>query len=222
MHYYPICLDIRDRRCLVVGGGAVATRKVKGLLQCGAMVSLVSPQATEELLKLAEETRIVLKARPYLASDLEGMFLVIGATDCENLNLQISKDAETRNILYNIVDRPRACNFILPAIVKRGALTVAISTSGKSPALAKKLRQDLERQFGAEFAECLALLGAIRKKLLGRSHKPQAHKGQFAQLIEKGIVELIKDRRTAEINQILRETFGEGYVYEELIQSRGN
>ena len=137
MRYYPINLDIQGRHCLVVGGGAVGTRKVITLLSCGAVVTVISPRTTEELLELAEANSITLRKRGYRSADLDSVFLVIGATDDETLNRQISTDAESRNILCNIADRPAVCNFILPSIVHRGDLVVTISTSGKSPALAK-------------------------------------------------------------------------------------
>ncbi|MGI9569394.1 MAG: precorrin-2 dehydrogenase/sirohydrochlorin ferrochelatase family protein, partial [Desulfobulbia bacterium] len=148
MKYYPIHLDIKNRKCLIVGGGAVGTRKVNTLLKCGAHITVVSPDPTPQLTRLASEKSVTLKMRAYRSDDLTGMFLVIGATDDEALNRQISEDAERSHILCNIADRPEICNFILPSIVRRGNLVITISTSGKSPALAKHLRQELETQFG--------------------------------------------------------------------------
>jgi precorrin-2 dehydrogenase len=144
MQYYPVSLDIKDRKCLVVGGGGVGTRKVKTLVECGAKVTVVSPGVSSQLLELVNNGLIVLEKRSYKETDLDGMFLVIGTTDSEKLNRQISMDAEKLNMLCNIADRPEVCNFILPSIVNRGDLTISISTSGKSPALAKKLRIELE------------------------------------------------------------------------------
>ena len=114
MRYYPIHLDIQNRNCLVVGGGGVGTRKVITLLNCGAKVIVVSPEISEQLRNLAASPSLTLKQRPYQSDDLAGMFLVIGATDNETLNRQISRDAEDRNTLCNIADRPEICNFILP------------------------------------------------------------------------------------------------------------
>ena len=148
MRYYPVSLDIKNRKCLVVGGGSVGTRKVKTLVECGAKVTVVSPDVRKKLLELAGSHSIVLKKRVYRQTDLDGMFLVIGTTDDEELNRQISEAAEKLNMLCNIADRPQVCNFILPSIVHRGDLTISISTSGRSPALAKKLRIELEGQFG--------------------------------------------------------------------------
>jgi precorrin-2 dehydrogenase/sirohydrochlorin ferrochelatase len=217
LRYYPVNLDIKNRKCLVVGGGDVGTRKVITLLECGACVTVVSIDASEKVLKLAESGRIKLKRRPYAGEDLEGMFLVICATDNEKLNLQVSRDAEKLNMLCNIADRPEACNFILPALVKRGDLVIAVSTSGKSPAFAKKLRKDLEKQYGPEYAGFLRLMGAVRKRLLSESHEPEEHKHLFEKLICRDIVQLIKNNETGKIDSILSEALGEGYRYTDLM-----
>jgi precorrin-2 dehydrogenase/sirohydrochlorin ferrochelatase len=217
MRYYPAYLDVQKRRCLVVGGGPVGTRKVKMLLKCGALVTVISPDVSEQLQNLAKSGDITLLGRSYRSEDLAGMFLVIGATDDENLNHQISADANRLNLLCNIADRPQDCNFILPSIVSRGDLTISISTSGKSPALAKKLRKSLEDQFGEEYAVLLQLMGAIRNQLLRQSHAPEAHKTLFEQLINSGLVDMIRENRTKEIDALLCEILGEGYVFDDLI-----
>ncbi|MCD4805037.1 MAG: bifunctional precorrin-2 dehydrogenase/sirohydrochlorin ferrochelatase [Desulfobacterales bacterium] len=219
MRYYPVNLDIQNRKCLVVGGGSVGTRKVMTLLECGAVVTVVSSDVAEELLELAEKKMIELKRRPYESSDIDGMFLVIGATDNEELNRQINKDAEHQNKLCNIADRPEACNFILPSIVNRGNLVIAISTSGKSPAFAKKMRQDLEKEFGEEYDEFLQLMGAIRKKALSEKHEPEAHKHLFEQLINRGLVDMVRNNDEERINSLLLEIFGQGYRFEELMKA---
>ncbi len=218
MRYYPVSLDIQNRKCLVVGGGSVSTRKVMTLLECGAIVTVVSPDVAGELLELAEKKMIELKKRPYEPSDIDGIFLVIGATDNEKLNRQINKDAERQNKLCNIADRPEACNFILPSIVNRGNLVIAISTSGKSPAFAKKMRQDLEKEFGEEYDEFLQLMGAIRKKALSEKHEPEAHKHLFEQLINRGLIDMIRNHDEERINSLLFEIFGEGYRFEKLMK----
>jgi len=144
------------------------------------------------------------------------MFLVIGATDDEELNRQISKEADRLNTLCNIADRPEVCNFILPSIVQRDDLVITISTSGRSPAMAKKLRKTLESQFGKEYGVFLKLMGAIRKKLLSTSHKPEAHKYLFEQLIEADLIAMIEKGKTAEIDALLFEILGEGYNFKDL------
>ncbi|MBW2320674.1 MAG: bifunctional precorrin-2 dehydrogenase/sirohydrochlorin ferrochelatase [Deltaproteobacteria bacterium] len=187
------------------------------LLDCGAKVTVVSNEVTRQLLKLADSGSIVLKKRPFQISDLDKMFLVIGATDNPELNLQIHTQAEQVGMLCNIADRPEVCNFILPAIVNRGDLIIAISTSGKSPAFAKMMRKNLEKEFGTEYAEFLQLMGGIRNKLLNQDHEPEAHKPLFEKLIQRDLVKMIKDRDIVAINSLLFEILGEGYIFDELM-----
>ncbi|MDH3873054.1 MAG: bifunctional precorrin-2 dehydrogenase/sirohydrochlorin ferrochelatase [Desulfobacteraceae bacterium] len=216
MRYYPVYLDIKDRDCLVIGGGSVGTRKILTLLSCGANVTVVSTAATEKLHQLSNNGVIKLKERPFQTTDLDDRFLVIGATNNQELNFNIHAEAERRGLLCNIADRPKVCNFILPSIVNRGDLIIAISTSGKSPAFAKKLRKHLEKEFGDEYAELLKLMGAIRKKLLSQDHEPEAHKHLFEQLIERNLVQMLKEGDTESINSLLLEVLGEGYEFESL------
>jgi len=218
MKYYPVHLDINNRNALVVGGGGVGTRKVRTLLDCGARVTVVSLESSRQLRDLAASGEIVLQERSYQSDDLSGMFLVIGATNDEKLNRQISSDAERLNTLCNIADRPEVCNFILPSIVHRDDLVIAISTSGKSPALAKKLRKALENQFGEEYGTLLRLMGAIRKKLLGQAHEPEAHKPLFEQLLNSDLIGLIQKAEIDKIDSLLLEVLGEGYIFNDLMR----
>lgn len=218
MRYYPVNLDIKNRKCLVVGGGAVGTRKVAALLDCGAAVTVVSPEVTPKLLGLSSRGDISLEKRSFQATDLAGTFLVIGATDNEELNRTIHSEAQRRGMLCNIADRPEACNFILPSIVRRGDLIIAISTSGKSPAFAKKLRKEFEAALGEEYADFLKLMGAIRKKLLAEKHEPEAHKHLFERLINQNLVDRVKHRQTDDIDTLLLETLGPGYNFAELME----
>jgi len=217
MKYYPVNLDIRNRKCLVVGGGGVGTRKVMTLLECGATVVVISPAVTAKIDELSKNDLIKLEKRGFKLTDLDQMFLVIGATDNPELNRQIHTEAERLGMLCNIADRPEECNFILPAIVNRGDLIIAISTSGKSPAFAKKMRKDLEMEFGTEYAEFLKLMGGIRNKLLSQDHEPEAHKPLFEKVIQRDLVKMIKDRDIAAVNSLLFEILGEGYVFDELM-----
>jgi precorrin-2 dehydrogenase/sirohydrochlorin ferrochelatase len=218
MKYYPVHLDINNRNVLVVGGGGVGTRKVRTLLACGARVTVVSLEASRRLRELATAGEIVLEERSYQSDDLSGMFLVIGATNDEKLNRQISGDADRLNTLCNIADRPEVCNFILPSIVHRDDLVITISTSGKSPALAKKLRKALENQFGEEYGTLLRLMGAIRKKLLRQAHEPEAHKPLFEQLLNSDLIGMIQKNKIDDINALLFDILGEGFKFEELMQ----
>jgi len=219
MRYYPVNLDINKKNCLVVGGGGVGTRKVNTLVQCGAFVTVVSPEVTDALKKLKEKGTIVLEKRPYRPTDLDGMFLVIGATAFDRLNTKIASDARHRNILCNIADQPKDCDFILPSIVNRGDLVIAISTSGKSPAFSKQLKKELEKEFGEEYAEFLKLMGAIRNRLLKSGHEPDAHRHLFKQLIAIGLATLIRDHKIDEINRRLMEILGKGYEFNALMSS---
>jgi precorrin-2 dehydrogenase/sirohydrochlorin ferrochelatase len=219
MRYYPVNLDVQNRGCLVVGGGAVGERKVRTLLECGARVTVIAPWVTEYLHGLASEDRIRLKVRAYQPSDPDGQFLVIGATGDEEVNRQISEDASGRGILCNIADCPKACTFVLPAIVSQGDLVIAISTSNKSPAVAKRIRQTLENEFGPEYATLLNLMGAIRERLLAESRSPESHKQTFEHLLDEGLLEMIREERTREVSALVQDVLGEGYTWEALIEN---
>jgi precorrin-2 dehydrogenase len=156
--FYIACLKLKGRRCLVVGGGAVALEKVRGLLECGARVTVVAPRIEAELLDLP----VRLVEGRYRTEDLEGHFLVVAATDDTDLNRRVFADAEARGMLCNVVDVPELCSFILPAVHRQGPLAVAVSTGGASPALAKRLRDDIARVVGPEHAALAERLRALR------------------------------------------------------------
>jgi precorrin-2 dehydrogenase/sirohydrochlorin ferrochelatase len=159
---YIACLILKDRPCLVVGGGEVGLEKVEGLLACGAAVTLVSPQAVPALAFYADEGSIHWERREYRTSDLEGKFLVVAATGSTETNIAVHEDAERRQMLVNVVDVPPLCNFILPAIVRTGPLAIAISTSGASPALAKRLKREIAETFGEPYARLAVILNEER------------------------------------------------------------
>jgi precorrin-2 dehydrogenase/sirohydrochlorin ferrochelatase len=219
MHYYPVCLDLKNRPCLVVGGGQVGTRKVLTLLQCGAQVTVVSLEVTAELAQLAQQGQIRIKLRDYRTTDLDSAFLVIGATDDQEQNRRVHQDAEAAQRLCNIADQPELCNFVLPAVICQGDLIIAISTSGRSPAFAKYLKQRLQREFGPEYSQFLNLMGAIRSRLLVAEHAPEAHKPLFENLIQNNLLELIKADDRSGINALLKKVLGPGYLYEELMEN---
>lgn len=219
MRYYPIYLDIRNRRCLVVGGGGVATRKVATLLACGAEVIVVSPRISDGLKEIMTENQIGYLQRTYSGEDLRDVFLVIGATDDEEENRRVHRDAEQKGCLCNIADQPHLCNFILPSVINQGDLTIAISTSGKSPAFAKHLRRRLQDEFGPEYATLLTLMGAIRNRLLKEAHAPEAHKPLFEQLIAGGLLEKIRSGNPGEIDMLLVSVLGPGFQYDQLMDT---
>lgn len=164
--YYPAFIDLRGRHCLVVGGGQVAERKAAALLESGGRVTVVSPRLlTERLRAWAAAGTITHLARDYQAGDTAGAFLVISATDVAAVNREIARECTNRGVLLNVVDAPQLCNFIVPSTVRAGDLTLAISTAGKSPRLAKKIRQELQERYGEEYAVLLNLLGELREEL---------------------------------------------------------
>lgn len=161
--FYIACLKLTGRRCVVVGGGEVALEKVEGLLACDGHVTLIAPDAEPALQEYASEDSIRWERRAYAdASDLEGAFLVIAATDDTDVNIAVFDDAERRAMLVNVVDVPPLCNFILPAIVRINPLAIAISTAGASPALAKRMKREIEVQFGQPYAHLAVLLNEVR------------------------------------------------------------
>jgi precorrin-2 dehydrogenase / sirohydrochlorin ferrochelatase len=216
MKYYPIFMDIKNKSCLVVGGGRVGVRKAITLDKCGAKVKVISNRFSSGCNNL-KTTSIDFKTKEYESSDVKGMFFVFAATDNNDLNQKIKNQASKSGILCNIADSPDKSDFILPSIVDRGDLVIAISTSGASPAMAKKIRQDLEQNFGSEYAIFLTLMGRIRKKLLSSGHAPDDHKQIFDTLIKKGILNLIKTDSEKQINLILSEVLGQNYLYQDLI-----
>lgn len=219
MRYYPVYLDIKGRRCLVVGGGQVGTRKVGTLLQCGAKVTVISHEVTPELAEMAGKGLVDLQLRDYRSSDLDKMFLVIGATDDQALNRKVQQDAEAAQRLCNIADQPDLCNFVLPSIINQGDLSIAISTAGKSPAFAKHLRRQLQGQFGPEYGLMLDLMGAVRKRLLAEEHAPEQHKPLFEQLIQGGLLEMIKSDDRQGIDALLATVLGADFTYETLMET---
>lgn len=163
--YYPFFLNIHGKRCVVVGGGEVALRKVKVLLDCGANVTVVSPALHQDLVRLAEAGAISLIQRDYQQGDLKDAFIAIAATAETDTNRRIAKEAKKQGVLVNVVDDPGQSDFITPACLRRGDLTIAVSTAGRSPALARKIRNRLEGNFGAEYTSLVSLINEVRSEL---------------------------------------------------------
>ena len=162
--YFPAFLDLRGRRCLVVGGGEVGERKVRALLECGARVSVVSPALTAGLAALVASGRIVNRARSFRRSDLRGCALAVATTGDPLVDAAVAEMARRWRVLVNVVDRPERCDFILPSVLRRGELQIAVSTGGRSPALAREIRRRLEKLFGPEYAELIARVGHERRR----------------------------------------------------------
>ncbi|MBE7415054.1 MAG: bifunctional precorrin-2 dehydrogenase/sirohydrochlorin ferrochelatase [Deltaproteobacteria bacterium] len=216
MRYYPVFLDLKDRPCLVVGGGPVAERKALGLLAAGANVTVVGPRVTEALEGLARKKEIALEKRAYRPGDAKGRFLVVAATASRAVNEAVQRDAEVFGCLLNVVDDPARSNFIVPSVVRRGALTIAISTSGKSPYLARVLREEFEGRIGAEYEDFIEILGAARKKLLKTGLSRDKKERIIKALVKSPIPALLKEGRIREVNSVLRETLGQGYTLSKL------
>jgi len=200
---YAISLNLNGKDCLVVGGGQVAERKVLSLLECGARVKVVSPETSPGLKNLIARGAISYRPGGYRISDLEGIFLVIGATDREEVNRQISNDCLKLNLLVNIVDDPAKGNFYVPATVNRGSLNIAISTGGKSPLLARKIREELEKMYGPQYGEFLDLIGKLRIDLLRRNVDSTNKKQIMESFFNRDIITLVKENRMDEVKERL-------------------
>jgi precorrin-2 dehydrogenase/sirohydrochlorin ferrochelatase len=205
LKYYPVFLDIRDKKCFIVGGGEVAARKAERLLDCGAKVFIISPQLTSELAALKEKNLIYHIAAVYTGDLIDGAALVIGATDDEKTNAQISLDARSKGISVNIVDDPKRCDFILPSLVQRGDLAIAIGTGGKSPALARHLRKELEARYGKEYEIFLNILGNLRVKMVKNEG---IGKDWFESLLAEGILDSIKEKNVEKVKKTVHEITG--------------
>lgn len=191
--FYPLLLDLKNRTVLVVGGGGVAERKVESLIETGAAVTVVSPEVTPALEMLADWKTIRILKRKFEESDLEGAMLVITATDDVQVQEFVAQAARARNILVNTVDQPRLCDFIVPAVVRRGDIVLAISTSGKSPALAAALRTQLEEHITENAARAAHLLGEIRGSVHARFPDAARRKKAFEQIVGSGILDWISE-----------------------------
>jgi precorrin-2 dehydrogenase/sirohydrochlorin ferrochelatase len=206
LKYYPVFLDIRDKKCVIVGGGEVAARKAERLLDCGAKVFIISLKLTPELAALKAKDVISHISSEYNDDLTDGAALIIGATDDEKTNAQISQDARTKGIPVNIVDDPQKCDFILPALVQRGDLAIAIGTGGKSPALARHLREELQSKYGKEYEIFLNILGNLRVKMVKNEG---IGKDWFDSLLAEGILDLIKEKNKDKVKKTVQKITGE-------------
>ncbi|MBI5125542.1 MAG: bifunctional precorrin-2 dehydrogenase/sirohydrochlorin ferrochelatase [Planctomycetes bacterium] len=177
--YYPIYLDVKGKRCVVVGGGEVAYRKTLGLKEVGAEVVVIAPEFYKEF---RSERGVTLLRQKYSGECLAGAFLVIAATDDKEVNQKVWEDAQRHGLLVNVVDQPGLCNFIVPSVVNRGELQISISTGGASPALAKRIRQELEDLFGPEYSELIQLLSKLRPLVIS-SVKEEGKRRQVFELL---------------------------------------
>jgi precorrin-2 dehydrogenase / sirohydrochlorin ferrochelatase len=204
--FYIACLRLTGRRCLVIGGGEIGLEKVEGLLACDAEVTLIAPEAEAVLQEYAREGSIAWEQRAYAGpSDLEGAFLAIAATNDSEVNIAVFEDAERRAMLVNIVDVPPLCNFILPAIVRTGPLAIAISTAGASPALAKRIKREIEAQFGEPYARLAVLLNEVRGWAKGTLPTYQDRKEFFEEIVggQPDPIELLRAGREEAVRELI-------------------
>ena len=208
--YYPVNLDVRGKKCLVVGGGKVALQKVRGLLRAGAFPTVIAPHLKGELIRLGSQRRIFLIRDSFRAKYLEGQMLAIAATDDRQTNSKIAVLCRRRNLLVNAVDQPGDCTFTVPSILRRGSLTIAIATNGASPALSKKIRKDLEKIYGREFGEFLRLLARARQEAVRRISSQHLRKKLFEKVIASDALALIRNGKRNQAKERVREILFEG------------
>ncbi len=194
--YYPVFLDLKGRACVIVGGGEIAERKIANLLECGAVITMVSPQVTPGIRAHADAGDIRWEAREYVDGDLKGAFLAIASTDDEDVNRAVHEEASREGIVLNVVDRTALCSFIAPAVVRRGEVTVALSTGGASPALARKLRETLEKSEVLEYASLAGVLSSARAEIkrLGVA----VHPDRWQECIDGELLALVQGGRSDE------------------------
>jgi len=203
MTYYPVFLQLEGKIALVVGGGKVAQRKVESLLRYGASIHIISKVLTDKLKQLIDIREVRFLGEEMRDDFLDEAFIVIAATDDKKLNSKVSESARKRGLLVNAVDQPADCNFMVPSIVKKGDLSIAISTSGKSPALAKKIRKELDGQFGNEYEIFLNLMGGLRKEILGMGFSQEENSRIFHEIVNGGIIEAIARNDLAKVESSL-------------------
>jgi precorrin-2 dehydrogenase/sirohydrochlorin ferrochelatase len=208
MKYYPVYLDLRERSCLIVGGGPVAERKVLSLLEAGADITVVSPSLTTKLQELSLSGKIDHICKTFEEKDLAGAWLVIAATGSLDVNSAIGKLCRKKHVLVNVVSPPEESSFIVPSVVDRGELLIAVSTSGSSPALSKKIRQELEARYGPEYELFVNKMTIIRNRLMEESSDESARRAVFQALVDSDVLELLKQGRTHEAEHRIAEISG--------------
>lgn len=208
---YIVNLAIKARSAVVIGAGSVASRKINDLLEAGAFVVVIAPAACPQVEELAAASRIRLHRRRYAAGDLQEAFLVIAATDDEELNAQVSRDAESLGRLVNVVDRPALCTFTMPAVLRRDDLTIAVSTEGRCPALSGVMREELSVGFGPEYAEVVHVFGEIRREMIAQGWSGRTIRENVRQLYHAGIVEVIRTDDREALVALLRTRLGAAF-----------
>ncbi|MDP9360894.1 MAG: bifunctional precorrin-2 dehydrogenase/sirohydrochlorin ferrochelatase [Acidobacteriota bacterium] len=196
--YYPIYIDIEDHAVLIVGGGNVCARKAETMIRYGARVTIVSPEITDEIAAWERDKALVVQRKRYEEADLDGASIVIASTDEPCVNARVARDCRRRRIPVNVVDVTHLCEFIVPAIIQKGSLQIAVSTGGKSPALGRTLKEELQRTIGPEYAEVNDLLGTLRKSAKRVLPTDVDRKRFFDGIIAAGILDMLRDGRRRE------------------------
>jgi precorrin-2 dehydrogenase/sirohydrochlorin ferrochelatase len=209
---YPLMMNIEGKSVAVVGGGKVALRKVRSLLECGAKVTVISPVLELELLELSEDGAIHWIAKLFsdkLFDDIPNLTLVFGTTDDRDVNVNIFRAAVERRVPCNIADVPDLCSFTVPAVVSRGDLTIAISTGGASPALARRTREKLEGCFGSEYIPFTQILGELRQEVLSLGGTSDENKNLFMRIVDSELLQAIKENDRNRAKTVLRSLIPE-------------
>ena len=206
--YYPVFLSLAERLAVVKGGGPVAERRVSGLLRCGARVRVVASDLTPELAQRAQGGEIEHVARPYRTGDLEGAALALAEPGEPESDASFFAEAERRGIFANVEDDLEHCSFITPALVRRGDLVVAISTSGRAPALAVRVRERLERELGPEYGALLKLAGRLRAPLARTVQDFEERRRRWYELVDSEVLLLLREGRAAEARELAERIMG--------------
>ena len=216
MGYLPIFLNTDGLRCLVVGGGEVAHRKVRGLVEAGSSVTVISPRLIPAISTLAAQGAITHIQRTYRSGDMNGFAIVYAATNDHNLHREIASEARGSGILVNVADDPKLCSFIAPAIAQRGTLQIAVSTGGDSPALASRIRSELEAQFGGEYETMLRILRAARLRLGELVTDSSARAHRLTALVNSPLARELRAGDYMAVDRILEKHLGSGFGLEQL------
>jgi precorrin-2 dehydrogenase / sirohydrochlorin ferrochelatase len=219
--YYPIFIDIEERSVVIIGGGEVCARKAETMMKYGARVTIVSPEFTPEIEQWARDGRLALRRKRYEAADLDGANIVIASTDDTGVNEQIAADCRARRIPVNVVDVTPLCEFIVPAIIEKGSVQIAVSTGGKSPALARTLKEDLQRTIGPEYAEVNDVLGTLRESAKAVLPTDVDRKRFFDGIIAAGILDLLRaGKRREAYETIARACEAAGVTVSDVVRQR--
>ena len=219
--YYPIYLDIEGRSVVIIGGGNVCARKAETMMSYGARVTVVSPEFTDEIEGWAAAGGLQIRRKTYDASDLDDAHIVIASTDHTSVNEQIAADCRARRIPVNVVDVTHLCEFIVPAIINKDGIQIAISTGGKSPAVARTLKEDLQRMIGPEYAEVNDLLGSLRDSAKAVLPTDVDRKRFFDGIILRSVLSLLREGRQQEAySAIAEECRANGVAISEMLKGR--